>query len=101
MKPRRYSDNDPQDNDDDQTAVSFLLPQWNNVMGFSCTRDYAKTRQGVECGCPRCLKKAGLVLCYHVDDWNESGDLKAMWRKHIVSAKTASYASHLICYGYE
>ncbi len=99
MTTHYLPDTDPHD-DDDQTTLLFILPCFVNALGFSCAREWTESRIGSECGCPRCLKKIGLILCFHADDWNDSGDMQAHWRKRIVSVKTASYASHLVCPGY-
>lgn len=85
----------------EETHLLFVLPAFVSQLGFSCSREWTEKRKGHECGCPRCLRKIGLVLCFHADDWNDSGDMQAHWRKRIVSVKTASYASHLICPGYD
>ncbi len=86
---------------DDQNHLIFILPAFATPMGFSCSREWTEEKASYECGCPRCLKKSGLTLIYHQEDWNDSGDMQEHWRKRIVSAKTASYAPHLVCSGYE
>lgn len=103
MNDTPFPDTDPQD-DDDNKFIVFVLPQYVSPMGFSCSREWTENKNQYEtfaCGCPRCLKKFGLCLCFHQADWNESGDMQEHWRKRIVSVKTASYAAHLICPGYE
>ena len=100
MIRKQFPDTDPQD-DDDQQLVVFILPAFVQSLGFSCASDWTEERTTHECGCPRCLKKLGLSLCYHQEDWNETGDMQSHWRKRVVSMKTASYASHLLVSGYE
>lgn len=89
------------DDDVEESTILFILPCYVSELGFSCAREWTEHRLGHECGCPRCLHKAGITLIFHLEDWNDTGDQKAHWRKRIVSIKTASYASHLICPGYE
>ncbi len=81
-------------------GLLFILPAFVSAMGFSCAREWTQDRLGQECGCPQCLRKIGLVLCWHPEDWNESADMQDHWRRRIVSVKVAGYASHLICPGY-
>jgi len=82
-------------------GIIFILPAFVSATGFACAREWAENRRGHECGCPRCLKKLGLVLCWHQADWVETGDMQDHWRRRIVSVRTAGYAAHLICPGYE
>jgi len=78
----------------------FILPQFINAMGYSCAREWAESSIRFQCGCPRCLRKVGLSLTFHPEDWNEAGDCQPHWRKLIVSEKTGRLASHLIVPGY-
>lgn len=100
MNDRPYPDTDPQD-DDDSKGLTFILPAYVSALGFSCAREWTEERSGMQCGCPRCLRKNGLVLIFHQGDWREDLDCQEQWRVRIVSAKTASYAKHLICPGYD
>ncbi len=97
---------------DEQGNINFILPQFvsdlGNVdnrkripSGYSCAKEWTETRKGFACGCPRCLRKLGLSLTFHHEDWNESGDCQEHWRKLIVSVKTANLVTHLIVPGYE
>ncbi len=97
---RDWRDDDPAE-ENVQPQLSFILPQFVSAMGFSCAREWADDRVGFACGCPRCLRKLGLVLIFDHKHWNESGDCQDQWGRLIVSAKTASLVSHLVCPGYE
>ena len=97
MNDRPFPDTDPQD----KTFLVFVLPQFVTAMGHSCSREWTEEKRSYECGCPRCLKKIRLALCFHQADWNESGDMQEHWRKRIVSARVARLVRHLVCPGYE
>ncbi len=99
--PRDWIPPEPEDDDVEETNLVFVLPCFVSQLGFSCAREWTEHKAGFECGCPRCLKKIGLVVVFHADDWNDSGDMQSHWRKRIVSVKTANYAMHLIVPGYE
>jgi len=100
MRPRATPD-DFDDSADHQPSVSFILPQFVSAMGFSCAREWTEDKIGFTCGCPRCLRKAGLVLVYDHQHWNEAGDCREQWGRLIVSARTASLVPHLVVPGYE
>jgi len=103
MRRPKYDkeDDDHHQEDDDQRMILFILPAFVSASGYSCAREWCEDRMNHECGCPRCLRKLGLVVIFHANDWNDVGDMQGHWRKRIVSVKSASYASHLICPGYE
>jgi hypothetical protein len=96
-RPKRIPVDDPEG----QQSLTFILPQWNTAMGFSCARDYADEHAHFTCGCPRCLRKIGLTMIFHQEDWREDGDCREHWRRRIVSQKTAGYAKHLVIPGYD
>ncbi len=89
------------DYSEELSATVFLTYVLPGTLGTSCAREWAEERPEISCGCPSCLRKNGLVLTWHVNDWNGSGDMKEQWRKRIVSRRIAQLCPHLICDGYE
>ncbi len=81
-------------------TLVFVLPAFISGMGYSCARDWCETSIRYVCGCPRCLDKNGLCLCYSPEDYREDRDCEEQWRKRVVSVKTAICAVHLIVPGY-
>lgn len=92
---------DQPDEEHEEHNLMFILPKFVSAQGFFCAKGWTEKKIGFACGCPRCLRKHGLVLIFHTEDWNESGDCQEHWRKLIVSVKTANLVRHLIIPGYE
>ncbi len=90
-----------EDDADETGKIMFILPQFVSAQGYSCAKEWTETKTGYHCGCPRCLRKLGLALVFHVEDWNKTGDCQEQWRKLIVSARVARVASNLVVPGYE
>ena len=82
--------------------IIFIIPSLSDlpVGKIGCADEWCESTEGFVCGCPNCLSRLGLSLCYHVADWRSDGYRKPGWRKQIVSEKTALAARHLIVDGY-
>ncbi len=77
--------------------LQYLLPQYDEPLGgWSCAREFVADKPTFHCGCPNCLRKEGLPLVFHAEDWSLEGDKAEHWRKRIVSLKTGRLAAKLI-----
>lgn len=77
--------------------VYYVLPAHDPERGYACTKGFCADKRDFMCGCPNCLRKDGLTLTFHAEDWNADDDQREHWRVRLVSLKTGRLAAHLIC----
>ena len=77
--------------------LQYVLPQYDEPLGgWSCAREFVADKPTFLCGCPNCLRKEGLTLVFHAEDFNLEDDQPEHWRKRIVSLKTGRLAAKMI-----